>query len=75
MVRLERLVRWLEPGVVCVQGLAGWRAAVDKKAVAGPIAGGFAGRPAYLMPNPSGLNASSSLDDFVGHLQAALSLA
>jgi TDG/mug DNA glycosylase family protein len=74
VIRLDHLVRWLRPGVVCVQGLAGWRAAVDRRATAGPIEGGFAGQPAYLMPNPSGLNASSSLEDFVGHLQGALAL-
>jgi TDG/mug DNA glycosylase family protein len=73
--RLEHVVAWLRPGVVCFQGLAGWRAAVDKKAVAGPIDGGFAGQPAYLMPNPSGLNASSSLDDLAGHLARAAALA
>jgi TDG/mug DNA glycosylase family protein len=73
--RLEHLVGWLRPGVVCFQGLAGWRAAVDKKAKAGPIGGGFAGQPAYLMPNPSGLNASSSLDDLAEHLARAAALA
>jgi TDG/mug DNA glycosylase family protein len=75
VARLERLVAWLRPGVVCFQGLAGWRAAVDKKATSGPIEGGFAGQPAYLMPNPSGLNASSSLDDLAEHLRRAASLA
>ena len=30
--RLERLAAWLEPGSSCSWGLAGWRAAVDRKA-------------------------------------------
>ena len=29
MGRVERLVRWLEPGAVCFVGLAAWRAAID----------------------------------------------
>lgn len=73
--RLEHLVAWLRPGVVCFQGLAGWRAAVDRKARAGPLDDGFAGQPAYLMPNPSGLNASSSLHDLAEHLTRAAGLA
>jgi TDG/mug DNA glycosylase family protein len=73
--RLERLVRWLQPGVICFVGLAGWRAAVNRRAVAGPIEDGFGGRPAYLMANTSGLNASSRLDDLTAHLRAAATLA
>ena len=38
-------------------GLAGWRAAVDRKAVAGAQPAGIGGRPAYVMPSTSGLNA------------------
>ncbi|MCB1015624.1 MAG: methyltransferase domain-containing protein, partial [Acidimicrobiales bacterium] len=34
MARIERLVAWLRPGLVCFVGLAGWRAAVDRRAVA-----------------------------------------
>ncbi|MCC6436308.1 MAG: mismatch-specific DNA-glycosylase, partial [Acidimicrobiales bacterium] len=59
--RLERLVRWLGPGVVCFLGLSGYRRAIDPRAAAGPLPDGFAGRPAYLMGNPSGLNAHSRL--------------
>ena len=55
--RLERLVRWLRPGATCFVGLSGWRAAVERRATPGPLPDGFAGRPAYLMPNTSGLNA------------------
>ena len=73
--RVERLVRWLCPGAVCFVGLAGWRAAVDPGAVAGPQPASFGGRPAYVMPSTSGLNAHSSLDDLVGHLHAVADLA
>ena len=72
--RLERLVRWLRPGAVCFVGLAGWRAAVDRNAVAGEQPGGFAGVPAYVMPSTSGANARTSLDDLVEHLEAAAAL-
>jgi len=75
MQRVERLVRWLRPGAVCFVGLAGWRVAVDRKAVAGEQPEGLGGVSAYVMPNPSGLNAKTSLDDFAAHLRAAMTLA
>lgn len=68
--RLERLVRWLEPAVVCFAGLTGYRAAIDRTAGAGPVPGGFAGAAAYVMPNPSGVNTHASLDDLTAHLAA-----
>lgn len=70
--RLERLVGWLQPAAVCFVGLAGYRAAVDRRAVAGLQPQPFAGRPAYVMPNTSGLNARSSLAALTEHLRAAL---
>jgi SAM-dependent methyltransferase len=73
--RLERLVRWLQPRAVCFVGLAGWRAAIDRRAVAGEQPDGFAGVPAYVMPNPSGLNARATPDVLAEHLRAALALA
>jgi TDG/mug DNA glycosylase family protein len=69
--RLTRFVQWLRPGAVCFVGLAGWRAAVDRTAVPGPVAAGFAGVPAYVMPSTSGLNARTSLDELAAHLRAA----
>lgn len=72
--RVERLVRWLAPGAICFVGLAGYRAAAAPKADAGEQPGGFGGVPAYVMPNTSGLNARTSLDDLVAHLQAAMAL-
>jgi TDG/mug DNA glycosylase family protein len=74
VARLTRLVAWLQPAVVCIVGLAGWRAAVDRTARPGPQPVDLGGRPVYLMPNTSGLNASSRPDDFVDHFRAALRL-
>lgn len=73
--RLDHLAGWLEPRLVCFVGLQGWRAAVDRKAKAGPHDHRIGDRPTYVMPNPSGLNANHHLDDFVAHFQAAASLA
>jgi TDG/mug DNA glycosylase family protein len=73
--RVRRLVEWLRPRAVCFVGLAGWRAAVDRKAVAGVQPDGFGGQPAYVMPNPSGLNAHATPAILAGHLRAAAALA
>lgn len=69
--RLERLLRWLRPSACVVVGLTGWRAAANRKAVAGWQAETLGGTAVYLMPNTSGLNAHSSLDDFIDHFRAA----
>jgi double-stranded uracil-DNA glycosylase len=74
LARVERLCARLQPGVVCVVGLAGWRAAVDSKAVVGLQVRELGGRPVYVMPSTSGLNASSQLPDLVAHLRAAAAL-
>jgi TDG/mug DNA glycosylase family protein len=73
--RVERLVRWLQPGAVCFVGLEGWRAAVDPRATAGEQPRQFGGRPAYVMPSTSGLNARSQLPGHIAHFQAAAALA
>ncbi|MFN8053031.1 MAG: mismatch-specific DNA-glycosylase [Acidimicrobiales bacterium] len=70
--RLRLLVEWLQPGVVCIVGLTGWRLAVDRRAIAGVQPEPFAGRPVYLMPNPSGLNAHVTVDGLSDHFRAAL---
>jgi len=75
LLRLERLVGWLRPGAVCFVGLAGWRVAAGRHAVAGVQPGLLGGRPVYVMPSTSGLNARSTPDDLAGHLRAALDLA
>lgn len=73
--RVERLCRRLQPGAVLCVGLAGWRAAVDRKAVVGRQDRTLGGRPVYVMPSTSGLNAGSRFEDLVDHLRAALALA
>lgn len=73
--RLERLAERLEPGVVCFVGLAGWRIAVDRRAAPGIQTRPIGGRPAYVMPSTSGLNARTSLGELTTHLSAAASLA
>jgi TDG/mug DNA glycosylase family protein len=73
--RVGRLVEWLVPEAVCFVGLSGYRAAVDKKAVAGWQPEPFGGRRAYVMPNPSGLNARATPAILADHLRAAASAA
>ena len=73
--RVARLVAWLQPAVVCFVGLAGWRAAVDRRAAAGLQEEALGGRPVYLMPSTSGLNAHSRLDDLTEHLRRAAAAA
>jgi double-stranded uracil-DNA glycosylase len=72
--RVERLVRRFRPGAICFVGLAGWRAAVDRRAVAGVQPGDIAGTPVYVMPSTSGLNAGSRLADLTEHLRQAAAL-
>lgn len=73
--RVERLVRWLEPAAVCFLGVTGYRLATgDRRAVVGPLPAGFGGAPAYVAPNPSGLNAHVQLPAMVQHLRRAAEL-
>ena len=69
--RVDRLCTWLQPAAVCLVGLAGWRAAVDRRAVPGWQSRALGGRPTYVMPSTSGLNAATSLSDLIAHLRAA----
>jgi double-stranded uracil-DNA glycosylase len=71
LTRVERLVRWLRPRGVCFVGLAGWRAAVDRRAQPGRQSQRFGGAPVYVMPSTSGLNARTSLGQLEGHLRSA----
>jgi double-stranded uracil-DNA glycosylase len=73
--RVEHLVEWLRPGAVCFNGLAGWRTAINPRAVAGFQPERIGGRPAYVMPSTSGLNARCSLDELADHLRAAATVA
>ena len=71
LARVERLCERLRPGAACMVGLAGWRTAVDRKAVAGWQDRTLGGRPVYVMPSTSGLNAHSTQADLTAHLQTA----
>ena len=73
--RVVRLVQWLAPRAVCFVGLGGWRSIVDAKAKAGIQASQVGGRPVYLMPHTSGLNAHCRLEDLAQHFARAASLA
>jgi TDG/mug DNA glycosylase family protein len=70
--RVERLCAWLRPAVVGMVGLAGWRAAVDRRATTGWQERALGGCPVYVMPSTSGLNASTQHEGFVGHLRMAV---
>jgi TDG/mug DNA glycosylase family protein len=71
VARVDRLCTWLRPRAVLLVGLAGWRAAVDRKAAVGWQPDDLGGSPVYVMPSTSGLNASTQLPGFVAHLHAA----
>lgn len=59
-LRVAALVEWLAPECVCFVGLSGYRVAIDRKAVVGWQPQPFGGRPAYVMPNSSGINAHAT---------------
>lgn len=69
--RLARLCRWLKPQAVAVVGLAGWRAAVHRKAVAGWQPTGIGDVPVYVVPSTSGLNAHMRVHDLADHFTKA----
>jgi len=70
--RVARLVGWLQPKTVCMVGLQGWRAAVDRTAARGWQAELLGGRPVYLMPSTSGLNAHDTVDSLTDHFRSAM---
>ena len=69
--RLRDLCDWLRPSSVAMVGLAGWRAAVDRRAQVGWQPEPLGPTPVYVMPSTSGLNAGTSLAELVEHLGAA----
>jgi TDG/mug DNA glycosylase family protein len=73
--RVARLVEWLRPSVVLFVGLAGWRAAIDRRAQPGPQPSPFGGVPAYVMPSTSGRNARTTPADLADHMRRAITLA
>lgn len=70
--RVEALVEWLAPGIVCFVGLSGYRVAVDRAATTGWQSVPFGGRPTYVMPNPSGINAHATPALLVEHMRAII---
>lgn len=73
LARVDRMCGRLRPAAVCMVGLAGWRVAVGRKATAGWQDRTLGGRPVYVMPSTSGLNAHSTQADLTEHLRAAIS--
>ena len=69
--RVTELVAWLRPALVLFVGLAGWRTAVDRRAIPGLQPRDFGGSAAYVMPSTSGLNAHSRIADLTAHMAAA----
>jgi TDG/mug DNA glycosylase family protein len=74
MERIERLVSWLEPRALCMVGLSGWRAAVDRSAETGVQKGLIGGRPVYVMPSTSGANAHTNPLELTAHLRETAAL-
>jgi len=73
---LDRLVRQWAPGYVAFLGLSAYRIAFRRpRAAIGPQPDPFGGRPVWLLPNPSGLNAhyqQPALTAAYAELRAAL---
>jgi TDG/mug DNA glycosylase family protein len=66
--RVTAMCEWLAPSVVCFLGVGAWRDLVDRKASAGWQELRLGASRVYVMPNPSGLNASTQHAGFVEHL-------
>jgi TDG/mug DNA glycosylase family protein len=64
-VELERTVRLHAPRLVAVVGLTAYRTAFERpRAVMGLAPDEMGGRPVWILPNPSGLNAHYKPADF-----------
>ncbi|CAA9520673.1 MAG: G/U mismatch-specific uracil DNA glycosylase [uncultured Solirubrobacteraceae bacterium] len=69
---LEALVAGWRPGVVAIVGVTAYRAAFTRpRAVLGEQAERLGGRPLWVLPNPSGLNAHHRVEDLAGWYGAA----
>jgi len=61
---LEALVHELEPRLVAMVGITAWRLAFDRpRAQLGLQDETLGGRPVWVLPNPSGLNAHHQVPD------------
>jgi TDG/mug DNA glycosylase family protein len=72
LTRIEQLCELLRPVAVAFCGLTGWRAATgDRRAEAGWQQRPVGPARAYVLPNPSGLNAHTTVAGLAAHLRAA----
>jgi double-stranded uracil-DNA glycosylase len=70
--RVRGLVAALRPGAVAVLGMGAYRTAFrDPRAPLGRQDGGLAGRPLWVLPNPSGLQQRYTVDEIAEGLAAA----
>lgn len=66
LAAVEALAARWQPRRVAFLGLGAYRVATgDRRAAVGPLERQVGGRPAWLLPNPSGLNASWQLPRLV----------
>jgi len=64
--RLTRLVAEYRPQMVAIVGISAYRTAFARpRAAIGPQPEPIAGRPVWVLPNPSGLNAHFQLPDLI----------
>lgn len=69
---LEALVEEWRPGVVAIVGITAYRAALSRpRAVLGEQRERLGGRPLWVLPNPSGLNAHHRVEDLARWYRAA----
>ena len=66
--RVTGLCEWLAPSVICFLGVGAWRDLVDRTATVGWQPTTIGPSRVYVMPNPSGLNASTQHEGYVEHL-------
>ena len=66
--RVTALCEWLAPAIVCILGIGVWRDLVDRTAGVGWQERTLGRSRVYVMPNPSGLNASTQHGGYVEHL-------
>jgi TDG/mug DNA glycosylase family protein len=68
LTRITTVCEWLRPEVVCILGVGSWRSVVDRRAQVGWQEQRIGPSRVYVMPNPSGLNASTQHAGFVEHM-------
>jgi TDG/mug DNA glycosylase family protein len=74
LTRLDHLCGLVRPAAVAVCGVTGWRHATgDRRATSGWQDRTLGGAPVYVLPNPSGLNAHTTVADLAGHLRVVAS--